>query len=225
MPNEPLTVTAHLATAYSTSDPWSPDLSAILAYWALREQLGEEEFALGMSGHRPLVEPDLPLARETFDGDWWWQCSSPLATIAATGTRHVHRRFDDQFAVDRVPESVRTVLTAGGPYKIYRTPHTLFAARLLVWRCIGDADAIRRLLRRCGNVGYGHTKGYGQVSRWEVGPAGDEWLARFHRPLPVAFAEVNGIEGMRLSWGIRPPGRHPDHQRLCVMPEARRGDD
>src|SRR5690606_41719173 len=51
---EPLTVTAHLATAYSSVDSWSPSLDGILAYWWLREQLGDEEFALGMSGHRPL---------------------------------------------------------------------------------------------------------------------------------------------------------------------------
>lgn len=218
---EPLLVTAYLATAYSVSDPWSPALDGILAYWALREQLGEEEFALGMTGHRPLVEPDLPLGREEHDGLWWWQCSAPLVELVTTATRHVHRRFDDQHAYERVPESVRTVLTAGGPYKVYRTPHTLRVAPALTWHCLGEADPIRRLLTRCDNVGYGHSKGYGQVSRWEVTSGGDPDLARFQRPLPHSFAHAHGIAGAVMRWGIRPPGRAPEHQVLCVMPDER----
>lgn len=215
---EPLIVTAHLATAYSVADPWSPSLDGILAYWALRDQLGEEEFALGMTGHRPLVEPDLPLVRETFDDDWWWQCSSPIVEVDGTFTRYVHRRFDDHEAVNRVPETVRRVLTTGGPYKIYRTPHTMRVTDHVSWHAVGDVCAIQRLLQYCGNIGYGYTKGFGQVREWEISPGGDEYLARFHRPLPVAFATRQGIDGSVMRWGIRPPGRIPEHQTLCVMP-------
>src|SRR5690606_581961 len=49
---QPLVVTAYLANAFASPDPWSPALEGILAYWWLRETLGEEEFALGMSGQR-----------------------------------------------------------------------------------------------------------------------------------------------------------------------------
>lgn len=214
----PLIVTAHLANSFSRSDPYSPSLEGILAYWSLREQLGEEEFALGMTGHRPFIEAELPLGRETFGDDWWWQCSSPLVEVVTTATRYVHRRFDAGRAASRVPETVRTVLTAGGPYKVYRMPHTLFVAESLIWHCIGDAAEIERLLRRCGNVGYGHTKGYGQVRRWTVEPGGDAELARFHRPLSAAFADLHHIDGPHLRWGLRPPGRRPEVQARCVMP-------
>jgi len=216
----PLIVTAHLATAYTVADPWSPALDGILAYWALREQLGEEAFALSAGGHGPLIAAELPLAREVWGDDWWWRCSAPQADVAAEFTRHTHRRFDDQLAYDRVPGTVRKVLTAGGPYKAYRNQHVGRVARALVWHCVGDGDAILRLLRRCGNVGRGHTHGYGQVGRWTVEPGGDADLARFGRPLPVAFAAAHGVEGAVLDWGIRPPGRA--HRVPCVLPQ---GDD
>lgn len=225
MPYEPLTVTAHLATAYSSVDSWSPSLDGILAYWWLREQLGDEEFALGMSGHRPLVEPELPLGREEHDGLSWWQCSSPIAPVVQRAVRHFHRRFDDAHAYRYLPDSTKKILTSAGPYKAYRHPRTLHVAPYVQWHCIGDADAIRRLLRRCVNIGFGHTKGYGQVTHWEIEPGGNPDLARFHRPLPVAFAAAHGITGMELVWGIRPPGRAPEHQVLCVMPRPDRDSD
>lgn len=213
----PLLVVAELANGYSAADPWSPSLDGILAYWALRETLGEEAFALGMTGHRPLVEAELPLAREQYGGDWWWVCSSPIVDARGRFDRHFHRRFDLGAAVERVPERTRTVLTAGGPYKAYRNRRTLTVAREIVWHCVGDRDEIARLLARCGQIGFGHTKGWGAVRAWRVKAGGDEDLARFHRPLPEAFAAAHGIAGPVLDWGVRPPGRTPEHRRRCVM--------
>ena len=225
MPYEPLVVTAYLATAYSAADAWSPSLDGILAYWWLREHLGEEEFALGTTGHRPLVEPDLPLGREEHEGLWWWQASAPIVPVVRRAVRHVHRRFDDGIGLRFLPEGTRKVLTSAGPYKSYRHPRTLHVAPYVRWHCIGEAEEIRRLLRRCTHIGFGHTRGFGQVARWEVTPGGDPARARFHRPLPVAFAGAHGITGMEMVWGIRPPGRAPEHQVLCVMPRVGDGDD
>lgn len=217
-----LVVTAHMASPYSTADPWSPALDGILAYWATREALGEEEFALGMTGHRELVEVELPLARVDGGGTWWWACSSPLVKPMMQFDTYTHRRFDDAAAATYTHDSVRKVLTAGGPYKIYRTRHVRILAPWMRWHVIGDADEIKRLLRRCHNVGAGHTRGWGQVSEWTVEPGGDPQKARFLRPVPMAFA-ADHLEqlgtGTRLVWGIRPPGRRPEQQALCFMPE------
>lgn len=213
---EPLVVTAKLATAYTANDPWSPSLDGLLAYWQLREQLGEEEFALGMTGHRPVVEAQLPLGREGYGDWWWWQCSTPLVETVAEFMRYTHRRFDDYAAVDRV--TTRRVETASGPYKEYRIGQTMRVTDAIRWHCIGDAVEIRRLLRLCGTLGRGHTHGYGEVREWLVEDGGDEQLARFHRPLPVEYAMRNGRSGTTLRWGIRPPGRVPEHQTICVMP-------
>lgn len=218
----PLIVRAELANGYLATDPWSPSLDGILAYWALRAMLGEEEFALGMTGHRPLVEPALPLAREEWGGDWWWVCSSPEPERAAGRfERWEHRRFDLAPAVDYAEERVRSVLVKGGPYKVYRNRRTGLACRALIWRCVGDRDGVMDLLARCGNVGGGHAHGWGVVRRWtvEAGTAEDGERARFERPLPAGFAVEHRVEGMVLDWGIRPPGRAPELRRRCVMPE------
>lgn len=215
---EPLIVTAHLRSAYAAADPWSPSLEGILAYWALREQLGEEAFSLGMTGHRPLIEPILPLGREEREGDWWWQCSMPLVASAARFHRYTHRRLDLGHAVDRVSERVNAVETKGGPYKAYRNRETVTVARRIAWHCIGERGGVERLLQRCRNVGRGITHGGGEVLRWSVERGGDPAVARFRRPLPVDFALAHGITGPVLDWGIRPPGRAPEHRRRCVMP-------
>lgn len=213
---EPLLVTARLATAYTANDPWSPSLDGLLAYWQLREQLGEEEFALGSTGHREVIDAALPLGREAHGDWWWWQCSAPLAEVRAEFMRYTHRRFDDQYAATMV--QARKVETGAGPYKAYRMGHTMRVTDALHWHCIGDAAGIRRLLRLCGTIGRGHTHGYGEVREWLVEPGGDKEMARFHRPLPVEFAMKHGRSGPALQWGLRPPARAPERQTLCVMP-------
>lgn len=213
----PMLVSAHLAQGYVTSDPWSPALDGILAYWALREQLGEEEFALGGTGYRPLVEAELPLAREQFGDAWWWCVSSPIEPGGARQVfeRWYHRRFDDDRAVRYLPAKTTRIETAAGPYKNYRNRALARLVPRLVWAAIGDSGEVERLLRRCTSIGQGLARGWGVVTRWEVEPAGEaaRELALTHRPLPVG---VPGAQGIELEWGIRPPGRA--HRIACVMP-------
>lgn len=214
-----LRVVATLAQGYCTSDPWSPALDGILAYHQLHEQLGDEEFALGMSGHRPIVVPtDLPLGQEHWDDQWWWQCSAPITAPVGQFRRYFHRRFDIAPAIDLVSEQVKRVRVSAGPYKIYRNGRQITLAPDITWHCIGDPVAIRDLLRDCTHIGQGRGRGWGEVRDWQVHEDGDEMLARFHRPLPVEFARAHGVSGSVQQWGIRPPGRLPAHQLLCVMP-------
>ena len=215
---EPLIITAHMGNAYSAADPWSPSIDGILAYWALREQHGEEWLALGMAGHREIVEAELPLARDEHGDWWWWQCSSPLVEVERRFVQFHHRRFDDLAAATYLPERTKKILTAGGPYKTSRTGKTRHLTHEIVWHVVGDAAEIERLLRRCHSIGFGHSRGYGQVRGWMVAADGDADIARFHRPLPEGFASQHGIVGSVMRWGIRPPGRHPAFQAMCVMP-------
>lgn len=216
---EPLLVTAHLQHGYVARDRWSPSLDGILAAMALREQLGDEEYALGMTGHRPLVEVELPLEKATDDWTWWWVCSAPIAGDLLAFRAWFHRRFDDQYAYDRVPERVRTVQTKGGAYKAYRNADTVRIpdGGMVSWHCVGDRAEIERLLRRCQVVGAGGSRGRGMVRGWSVSE-GDERIARTYRPLPLEYALELGLTGAPQQWGIRPPGRVPEHQLLCLMP-------
>jgi CRISPR type IV-associated protein Csf3 len=217
---EPLIVTAYTPAGYTRSDPWSPSLDGILAYWAARELLGDEEFALRSTGQMPLVEIELPLAREEWGDMWWWQCSSPVeGPLSQAFSRHTHRRFDDQHE-RYLDERVKKVLTAGGPYKVARIRTEVRLVPHVSWHVVGDADEIQRLVRRCSYIGRNATRGSGEVVAWEVRDGNDQTpaMARFHRPIPVGFAEEHGVTGLVSRYGIRPPVWSPDHQTECVLP-------
>lgn len=218
---EPLIVTAEMATAWTASDPWSPAIDAIIAYWLLHEQLGEEEFAARQGGWSTMEDAELPLAREQHGDWWWWQASSPLSDLAAGFNRAFYRRFNLHESVTYLPERTKRVLTAGGLYRTHQRQRSMQVSSSVVWHVIGDGAEIERLLRRCAFVGSGHTRGYGQVARWRVESGGDARIARFHRPLPVAFAEAHDVAGAAMEWGLRPPVRNPASRTLCVMPPAR----
>lgn len=214
---EPLIVTAHLTHGFVASDPWSPALDAILAYWALLDLLGEEAFALNTPGTPGFVEADLPLGRETWDGLWWWQCSAPLYQADATvDVQHAHRRFDAQAAETRT--TAGRVEVRGGPYKTLRNQITTRLVPSVAWHCLGEGTEIERLLTHCLAIGGQRGSGYGDVARWTVEPGGSPELARFQRPLPAAFAAAHGIAGQRRRYGIRPPGWAPQYQTDCVLP-------
>ena len=213
-----LRVRARLANGYVCSDPWSPSLDGMLAYLALRDSLSDEDFAMGATTvDRIVVVEDLPLGKEKHNGDWWWQCSSPIIDDSPVRfAKFYHRRFDFRHAIDLVP--ARKVETKAGPFKSYRLRDMVTVVPHIDWHCVGDKERIEKLLERCTFVGRGQTRGMGQVLSWEATENGDESLARFHRPLPVEFAAAHDVEGHVTRWGIIPPGRLPAHQRECVMP-------
>lgn len=215
-----LRVTAELVHGYVASDPWSPALDGILAAIVLRERLGEEEYALGMTGQRPLVAPDLPLERVAHGEHWWWSASAPIVGDTLQFERWFHRRFDAGHAYGRVEERTRRVLVAGGAYKNYRNRDlvTVPLDGTVTWHVIGDGVEVERLLRRCGAIGRGTARGQGAVRAWRVTADGDPRVARLHRPLPADYALAVGVTGVARVWGIRPPGRAPEHQVLAVLP-------
>lgn len=217
---EALIVTAHMSSGFAAGDPWSPALDAILAYWLMRERLGEEEFAL-QSSQRDLMGPveGLPLGVEHHGEHWWYQCSSPIYEAKAVVRRHYHRRFDAHAAEQYLVPQKGRIQTQAGPYKSSRLSAQVYVTPAVVWHAIGDAAEVQRLLNRCSAIGAHIARGYGRVKRWTVEPGGDERLARFHRPLPIEFADAHGIAGQQMLFGIRPPARLPINHALCIMPQ------
>lgn len=217
----PLRVVAHTPAGFAASDPWSPALDGILAYWRMKELLPADEFAAAAAGTISPVEcEDLPLTRIEFRGDWWWAASSPIVASDRKHLAHYHKRFDAERAADRVPAGRSgKVLVTAGPYKNYRNVDQIRLTPTVEWHCIGDPDEIRRLLRHCNHIGGGFARGRGRVMRWEITEDhADESLALRHRPVPVAYAARHGIDGARMEWGIRPSPRDPAHRMLCVVP-------
>lgn len=213
---KPLIVTAHLAQGYVASDRWSPSLDGILGWAMMRERHG------CVAASEP-VEPveGLPLERIEHGGWWWYAASMPAAEVRERVRRYYHRRFDDHHALAFTDSSAK-VLTTAGPYKSMRHNEMLALAPSVTWRCIGDLAEVERLLGLMRQIGRGVGRGYGQVTRWQIEEGGEAeaQAARFRRPLPVAYAEAHGLDGPRLTWGVRPPAWLPSNSALCVMPEV-----
>lgn len=211
-----LKITAELYNGFVASDDWSPNLDGILAYWQLRR--ADPDGFLTRQGRSDLMEPvdDLPLYKIHYDALWWYACSSPIYELAQQHRAYFHRRFDDQH--ERfLPDGVKTVLTAAGPMKCYRKSVLFRVTKEVSWHCVGDEAAIRVLLDHCHHIGGKPAQGYGRVKRWRY-EDGDLRTALYHRPLPVEYARLKGIDGPVMCWGIRPPARITANQTECVMP-------
>jgi hypothetical protein len=206
----PIAITAELHNGFVSADPWSPAVDGILAYWLLRERLGADEFSIGQ-GHSHQMTPVEGLPLEVIrDG--------PLYGSAATVRKHIHRRFD-QTAAEKYLPPTRKVQTSAGAYKNARISLMHRITERVTWHVVGDRPEIERLLRRCTHIGAKCGAGFGRVRAWTYAE-GDAELARHWRPLPSAHAEALGIDGPRMRWGIRPPGRIAANCCECVMPEA-----
>lgn len=218
----PIAITAHLYSGFVASDPWSPAIDGILAYWYMREQLGAEQFSINQ-GHDYQMEPveGLPLKRVEH-GDWWWYAaSSPIYTAQAEVRRYLHRRFDQARAERYLPDGARKIQTQAGAYKNARMSAQHCVTDRVSWHVIGERAEIERLLSRCAHIGGRVGAGFGRVRGWDVTEDGDAELARAHRPLPVDYALAHGIEGDVMDWGLRPPGRLRCNTTLCVMPRQK----
>lgn len=216
---ETLIVTARLRNGFAASDPWSPSIDGILAYWMLREQLGEAAFTAGAADPGSLHPVEgLPLERIEHQGLWWYACSSPIYDEVAQSLRYYHRRFDAR-AAERYADVGRRVDVKSGPYKSSRLSQVVHTCAAVQWHVMGDADRIRHLLRRCAAIGAKINTGFGAVAEWTVSPGGEAEIARRRRPLPADYASQHGIEGPVMRWAIRPPSRLRGNQTECVMPD------
>lgn len=214
-----LKITAHLYNGFAASDNWSPALDGILAYWKL--YLADPDYFLLTQGRSDLMTPveRLPLERIE-DGDWWWYaCSAPIYTLHQMQRIHFHRRFDDQHE-QFLPEGTKSILTAAGPFKNYRKSIIFRVTDKIVWHVVGDRNEIQTLLNHCNHVGAKPAQGFGRVKRWEITDDADLQTALYQRPLPMGYAQVKGIKGAIMRWGIRPPARLPVNVTLCIMPEC-----
>lgn len=217
----PLRITATLRNGFASSDPWSPAIDGILAYWHVREQLGEEQFAL-TSVDSSAMEPvtDLPLAKTEWQGEWWYQCSSPIYATRAEFLRYYHRRFDIGAAQQYLQPQRGRVETKAGPFKAYRLSARVIVTPEVQWYAVGDSEEVRRLLRRCSAIGAKVGQGFGRVQAWTVETLRElpPYGGASDRPIPAEYARQIGAEGPMLLWGLRPPGRIRENLCVCVMP-------
>lgn len=217
---QPLKISAHLVDGFVSKDKWSPSIDGIIAYQHMLKKLGPDEFA-ATQGVTHDMQPvtGLPMEVVEHENVWWYACSSPIFDSAARTQKHFHRRFDQQHS-ERIDFGKKSgkVLVQAGPYKNYRRAIYKTLCASLSWHVIGDESRIRELLDRVTHVGAKSSQGYGEVRKWEI-TEGDAKSAMHCRAVPVDYAKLNGIEGVEMIWGIRPPARLPENKFTCVVPQ------
>ncbi len=218
---QPIRVTAELIDGFLSKFEWSPSLDGILAYADLREKMGADEFLLTKNMvHIQSPHDSLPLQKEIIEGDWWYQSSRPIYSIAVQHRQYLHRRFNTLDADRWCEERVKVVETTKNGFKNYRLLFRHHITQRVVWHCVGDADRVRALLNTMTHIGAKTGSGFGRVKQWRVELNGDASLARFCRPLPIEFAQRHGIVGAVMEWAHRPPLQLVENKRVCVIPET-----
>ncbi len=213
---EPIKITAHLFSGFAATDPFTPSIDSLLAYWHMRKKLGAEKFAeCQYSGDLQTVN-DLPLEKMRNQDDWWYLCSLPIYDRRAEHLAYYHRRFDAVPAA-KYTDKKGKVETRCAPYKATRQNIQLIVCGSVSWHVVGDKCAIEQLLENCHAIGAKKGSGYGRVKKWELS-AGDPVLAARFRPVPESFAQQNTIHGTHIHWGYRPPVRLAENKTLCVIP-------
>lgn len=209
----PLTVTAYLATPPVLDRPVCLDGVLLGATGAAMSAAAGEWL-----DDATVIAHGLPLARVETVAGWWWAASALLPWGP-------EQRGD----LNRVPlvdeaarwTTARTITQGSGPDKRLRVPYYTRPAMLsLTWTCVGDADAVGRLLLRARGIGRHVKHGHGWVTRWSVergGPAVEEYGRSLElRHLPVALEPalpVGRDVGRR-----RVPLRAPYHALAAAVP-------
>ena len=128
----PLKITAHLRSGFSASFDWSISIDGIIAYQSQLEKLGWEQFTENQSTGQLKPVDDLPIAKEEWNGDWWYQVSRPFFDCKKTHTQHLHRRFNIQEAETHVTK-IGKIETTKGAYKNARLAIQLFVTDKVIW--------------------------------------------------------------------------------------------
>lgn len=214
-----LIIEAHLRTGFHAAFDWAVTIDGILAYQHLLNKLGIEKFTLEQQDKTKLTTvDDLPIAKEFFNDDWWYQCSRPFFNVAATHTKHIHRRFNAQEA-EQYTQKIGVIQTTKGGYKNARISKTVYLTPKVVWYVNGDADAIRALLKDVTHIGAFRSGGMGAVREWKVLEHDNLDDCRLRRAVPLEFARQNNIQGVQMFWAIRPSSQLLSNKRNCVIPK------
>jgi len=210
-----LKITAHLEKGFSASDAWSPSLDSILAYFSLKNKLGSRQFNLDTAMGVQTTVDDLPLERICFDEKWWWACSTP----EFDKQQEINRAFYKKFNIDTalmIERKVRNIELTKNQFKNYALIFKEIITDSVSWHVIGDEAKIMALLADCQQIGAKRGKGMGLVTKWSVS-AGDMQKALYKRALPIEYAELKKIQGVKLWRGFCPSYRLTENQGLCVI--------
>lgn len=215
---EPLRVTCRLRDGMAFRHP--PQLDALLE-WVVCDRAGlRVPPAAGMQSH---IRVRVPVAESACGR--YRLCSAAVFDIEESEVRHKHRRAPVMEYARLGSSSIRKVHTGLAENKSYRVPyeHHLLRDDLLVWYCLGDADAIRELLWEVHYIGRFRGAGKGEIVEWRV-EACEPWegfpIMRDGQPLRPLPEETPGAveDALRSFVVLRPPYWDHTREEPCLVP-------
>ena len=233
----PLVVRAELAGGVAVAGPWAPALDGILAaeVWADRKALAIAEGRYTVRALQQPYPPDMevPLARcPLASGEQWhWlaTCGMPVQSAGPTQVHSWSGRVDARDLEQTSAVLPKVVSSRQGRFQSRRMPLLVTICQSMVWRAVGDLDAIAELLAGIESVGKKRSSGNGRVLRWSVHP--DPLVTHLEaghlhpdgslgRPTPqVCLDGLHvGTTGGYGTAGVRPPYMHRSRQQALHLP-------
>ncbi|WP_128645065.1 hypothetical protein [Rhodococcus sp. BS-15] len=235
-PMIPLVVRARLASGVAHATPWGISLDGLLAS-EIRENYKAECRTRGTEyePYDSASEPaplELPLARCTLAGqdNWHWSATFawPDGEVAGPHVQYWSSR-PDQHALDQLSDGLPALVSERqGRYRARVMPLPLTIASALVWRAVGDPDAVLDLLGGVRTIGRKRSSGHGHILNWTVEEAAADPWASSHLHLDGSLGRTahahclrghqrvdTGGEGQM---GLRPPYMHPATRREVLLP-------
>ena len=210
-------------------------LDGILLYYAMLLAHGG-----GVVAHTPgqtvEYEPEivpLQIVRSAADATvWFYACSfAQWPAVLAEGVSHWNKRFDERMAgYIAEKDAARKVTVTKAHYKAYHMPIRYRHAEKVWWHCVGDADRISELLRYADFIGGKTAQGWGNVSRWLIEEAQEDFsivdadMSPMRAiPQSVYLEMTNGMLPLSAVLsplrGFRPPYWSRSNQGAVVSPD------
>ncbi len=190
-----LLVKFEMSTPFSTMDYIR--LDGLLAYFALRELLGDDFY--NIRDYEEPIDSPLPLEKCKNDsGQWWWACSFGVSSSAAESITRWKKRWDDENddLVDFGNKLAR-VNHKAAHFKAYDMPLVIKLAKEIIFCCRGNLEEVENLLAGCRHIGKKRSQGYGQVRKITVSETDQAWHSwiddRPTRAIPVGKNEMGEL--------------------------------
>lgn len=176
-----------------------------------------------------LAEIPIPVARSACGR--YYLASASVSHVRAREVRWINKRFPiAEWQQLGAGKSAQRVQVSAGPSKSFRTPaeaHRLEGDQL-TWWCVGERDAIDRLLGAITSVGRLRGHGEGEVRTWAVEPC-EPWGEGF----PVLSADGSALRTLPLDTpglgehvprfgNLAPPYWRRTTEELVAAPMVRR---
>ena len=208
-------ITAHLKSGLVISDPWSPSIDSILAYFQIKKDIGTTDFNISTAMGEQTTCGTLPMEKTFYKDLWWYQCSIPEYDCQHEIKRQLYKKFNVEYA-RMIEKKVKNIELKKNQFKNY----SLFFMQCLVseisWHVVCDINKVRELLEGCKQIGAERGKGMGLVDNWSF-KDGEIKNATLNRFIPKKYAEENNIKGLKIFRGFRPSFRIRENQAICVL--------